>query len=75
MDFWKKDKAHKISDLSADIWLGNSDDFTMLRSLVDSAIEKTPEDDTNFTKVKDTVKDYVEKWDEGFEFKFELYNK
>ena len=72
VDFWRKDKAHKISDLSADIWLGNSDDFTMLRSLVDTAIEKTPEDDANFTKVEDTVKDYIEKWDEGFEFKFEL---
>ena len=72
IDFWKKDKAHKISDLSADIWLGNSDDFTVLRALVDTAIEKAPEDEGNFQEVKDDVKDYIDGWDQGFEFKFEL---
>ena len=72
VDFWKKDKAHKISDLSADIWLGNSDDFTVLRALVDTAIEKAPEDEGNFQEVKDDVKDYIDGWDQGFEFKFEL---
>ena len=72
VDFWKKDKAHKISDLSADIWLGNSDDFTVLRTLVDTAIEKAPEDEGNFQEVKDDVKDYIDGWDQGFEFKFEL---
>ena len=72
IDFWKKDKAHKISDLSADIWLGNSDDFIALRTLVDSAIENTPEEEGNFQEVKDDVQDYINGWDQGFEFKFDL---
>lgn len=72
VDFWKKDKAHKISDLSADIWLGNSDDFIALRTLVDSAIENTPEEEGNFQEVKDNVQDYIDGWDQGFEFRFEL---
>ncbi len=72
IDFWKKDKAHKISDLSADIWLGNSDDFIALRTLVDSAIENTPEEEGNFQEVKDDVQDYINGWDQGFEFRFDL---
>ena len=72
IDFWKKDKAHKISDLSADIWLGNSDDFIALRTLVDSAIENTPEEEGNFQEVKDDVQDYINGRDQGFEFRFDL---
>ena len=72
IEFWKKNKAHKISDLSADIWLGNSTDFMALRTLIDSAIENVPEDEGNFQEVKDNIQDYIDGWDQGFEFKFEL---
>ena len=72
IEFWKKNKAHKISDLSADIWLGNSTDFMALRTLIDSAIENVPEDEGNFQEVKDNIQDYIDGWDQGFEFKFKL---
>jgi len=52
--------------------LGNEGDYEGLRVLLDELIDKQPEDSSNYVRVEDSVSDFLNSWNEGFEFKFEL---
>ena len=71
-NFWRRDRAQKISSKATDIWLGHEGDYEGLRVLVDELINKQPEDSTNYSRVEDTVADFLETHEKGFEFHFEL---
>lgn len=71
-NFWRRNKAQKISSKATDIWLGNEGDYEGLRVLLDELINKQPEDSTNYVRVEDSVSDFLEAWNKGFEFKFGL---
>jgi len=59
-NFWRRDRAQKISSKATDIWLGHEGDYEGLRVLVDELINKQPEDSTNYSRVEDTVADFLE---------------
>lgn len=71
-NFWRRDRAQRISSKATDIWLGNEGDYEGLRVLLDELIDKQPEDSSNYVRVEDSVSDFLNSWNEGFEFKFEL---
>ena len=71
-NFWRRDRAQKISSKATDIWLGHEGDYEGLRVLVDELINKQPEDSTNYSRVEDTIADFLETHEKGFEFHFEL---
>ena len=61
-NFWRRDRAQRISSKATDIWLGNEGDYEGLRVLLDELIDKQPEDSSNYVRVEDSVSDFLPVW-------------